>query len=204
MPKFFNYLRQEDFPPSGFESSLRFVGTDYQQNYFFANEKTDYSISFDSDFNKILKDTSFNRVSFSSSFVKNFLEQKNYSISFSPKFRLNPLDTGSFLASISGSAISQTKETGSLSIDLNFSFSEPAGSKDSGECLISLSDVKINSIFIESGSNETILESFIKAANKIYNSIDIIIFTGVYGEPTADKDSADLDIVFYTGSYQGA
>ena len=87
---------------------------------------------------------------------------------------------------------------------LNFSFSEPAGSKDSGECLISLSDVKINSIFIESGSNETILESFIKAANKIYNSIDIIIFTGVYGEPTADKDSADLDIVFYTGSYQGA
>lgn len=203
MPKFFNYLRQDDFPPSGFENSLRFVGTDYQQNYLFAREENNYSVSFDSNFNKIPRDISFNEVSFNPSLVKIFLEQKNYSISFSSQIKLNPLDTGSFSAKISGSAFPQTRESGDLSVGLSFSFFEPYGVKESGEFSISLSDSRFSGGFVESGSTQIFLESFIKAANKIYNNIDIVIYTGLYSELKRGKDNANLDILFYTGSYQG-
>jgi len=204
MPKFFNYLRQDDFPPSGFENSLRFVGTDYQQNYFFANDEKDYSVSLNSNFSKVSRDTYFAGLTLNPSIITNPSDQKNYSLNLSlPQIKFNPSDAQNLLSKISAEVVSQTKETGNFFVGLSFSIFEPPRAKESGECSVSLQDPKISGVFRESGENVVSLESFIKAANKLYNNIDIILYTGVYDELSQPEENCNLDIIFYTGTYQG-
>jgi len=203
MPKFFNYLRQDDFPPSGFENSLRFVGTDYQQNYFFANEQKNYSVSLNSNFSKIQKETYFTELTLNPSIITNPSDQKNYSVNLSSQIKFNPSGSQDLLSKLSAEVVSQTKETGNFFVGLSFSIFETPGVKESGECSVSLQDPKISGVFRESGENGVSLESFIKAANKLYNNIDIILYTGAYGELPKPEENYNLDIIFYTGSYQG-
>jgi len=204
MPKFFNYLRQDDFPPSGFENSLRFVGTDYQQNYFFANEQKNYSVSLNSNFSKNPKDIYFAELTLNPSIITNPSDQKNYSLNLSlPQIKFNPSGSQDLLSKLSAEVVSQTKETGNFFVGLSFSIFETPGAKESGECSVSLQDPKISGVFRESGENGVSLESFIKAANKLYNNIDIILYTGAYGELPKPEENYNLDIIFYTGSYQG-
>jgi len=204
MPKFFNYLRQDDFPPSGFENSLRFIGTDYQHNYFFANERKNYSVSLNSNFSKNQKDTYFAELTLNSSIITNPSDQKNYSVSFSARITPNPSDAGSFLSKISAAVAPQPQETGNFFVGLSsFSIFEPPRAKESGECSVALQDPKISGVFRESGENGVSLESFIKAANKLYNNIDIILYTGTYVETIRPEENYNLDIIFYTGTYQG-
>jgi len=203
MPKFFNYLRQDDFPPFGFENSLRFIGTDYQQNYLFATEKKDYSVSLQSNFSKILRDTYFAELTLNPSIITNPSDQKNYSVSFSPRIIPNPSATGSFLSEISGAVALQPQETGNFFVGLSSSIFGLPEAKESGECSVALQDLKISGVFRESGENGVSLESFIKAANKLYNNIDIILYTGSYREIPKPKENYNLDIIFYAGSYQG-
>jgi len=203
MPKFFNYLRQDDFPPSGFENSLRFVGADYQQNYFFAIEGKNYSVSLNSNFSKNPKDTYFAELTLNPSIITNPSDQKNYSVSFSSRIIPNPSDAGSFLSKISAAVAPQPQETGNFFVGLSSSIFGPPEAKESGECSVSLQDLKISGVFRESGENVVSLESFIKAANKLYNNIDIILYTGVYDELSQPEENYNLDIIFYTGTYQG-
>jgi len=204
MPKFFNYLRQDDFPPSGFENSLRFIGTDYQHNYFFANERKNYSVSLNSNFSKNQKDTYFAELTLNSSIITNPSDQKNYSLNLSlPQIKFNPSDAQNLLSKISAAVAPQPQETGNFFVGLSSSIFGPPEAKESGECSVSLQDLKISGVFRESGENGVSLESFIKAANKLYNNIDIILYTGVYGEPIRPEENYNLDIIFYTGSYQG-
>jgi len=204
MPKFFNYLRQENFPPSGFENSPRFVGIAARANYFFANEKKDYSVSFFSNFSKIQKNTYFAELTLDPSIITNPSDQKNYSLNLSlPQIKFNPSDTQNLLSKISAEVVSQPKETENLFVGLSFSIFEPPTAKESGECSVALQDLKMSGVFRESGENVVSLESFIKAANKLYNNIDIILHTGVYTKIIEYKENYNLDIILYTGSYQG-
>lgn len=191
--------------PSEFNNSIRFVGDPQQQNYFFANEKKNYSVSFKNTLNKFSRDISLNSLSFDNSLVNNFSDKKNYSTSFNSFNRLNPSETGSYLLSFSsGEIVSQTLETGIVSLDIGFSFIEPFQAKDTGDFNIYFSDINFSGVTLETGSYQVILESFIKGVNKIYNSIDIVIFTGKYASHFVEKDYSNLDFFIYTGSYQGA
>lgn len=192
--------------PSEFDNSIRFVGGAQQQNYFFANEQKNYSVSFDNTLSKLpARDISVNSLSFDNSLVNNFSDKKNYSTSFNSFNRLNPSETGSYLLSFSsGETVSQTIETGIVSLDIGFSFIEPFQAKDTGDFNVYFSDINFSGVSSETGSCQVILESFIKGVNKIYNSIDIVISTGKYASYFVEKDYSNLDFFIYTGSYQGA
>jgi hypothetical protein len=204
MPKFFNYLRQEGLPPSGFEYSLRFVGTDYQQNYFFANESEDYSISFTSNISRPLRDALSNEIIFTSLFDATPSDKHNYSISFNSLINESPGDIGKFILFFSGSPVSQVNESGDISTNLNFAFREPDGAVDSGRYIALLERPNIESSILETGYYQLHLENFLKNINKVYNVVDIITYTGSYAESALKRDFANLDIIFNTGSYQGA
>ena len=191
--------------PSEFDNSIRFIGNAQQQNYFFANEQKNYSVSFKNTLNKFPRDISFNSLSFDNSLVNNFSDKKNYSTSFNSFNRLNPSETGSYLLTFSsGETVSQTTETGIVSLGIGFSFIEPFQAKDTGDFNIYFSDINFSGVTLETGSCQVILESFIKGVNKIYNSIDIVILTGKYTSYIVQKDYSNLDFFIYTGSYQGA
>lgn len=191
--------------PSEFDNSIRFIGNAQQQNYFFANEQKNYSVSFKNTLNKFPRDISFNSLSFDNSLVNNFSDKKNYSTSFNSFNRLNPSETGSYLLTFSsGETVSQTTETGIVSLGIGFSFIEPFQAKDTGDFNIYFSDINFSGVTLETGSCQVILESFIKGVNKIYNSIDIVILTGKYTSYLVEKDYSNLDFFIYTGSYQGA
>lgn len=190
--------------PSEFDNSIRFIGNAQQQNYFFANEQKNYSVSFKNTLNKFPRDISFNSLSFDNSLVNNFSDKKNYSTSFNSFNRLNPSETGSYLLSFSSETVSQTTETGIVSLGIGFSFIEPFQVKDTGDFNIYFSDINFSGVTLETGSCQVILESFIKGVNKIYNSIDIVILTGKYTSYLVEKDYSNLDFFIYTGSYQGA
>ena len=191
--------------PSEFDNSIRFIGNAQQQNYFFANEQKNYSVSFKNTLNKFPRDISFNSLSFDNTLVNNFSDKKNYSTSFNSFNRLNPSETGSYLLTFSsGETVSQTTETGIVSLGIGFSFIEPFQAKDTGDFNIYFSDINFSGVTLETGSCQVILESFIKGVNKIYNSIDIVILTGKYTSYIVQKDYSNLDFFIYTGSYQGA
>ena len=191
--------------PSEFDNSIRFIGNAQQQNYFFANEQKNYSVSFKNTLNKFPRDISFNSLSFDNSLVNNFSDKKNYSTSFNSFNRLNPSETGSYLLTFSsGETVSQTTVTGIVSLGIGFSFIEPFQAKDTGDFNIYFSDINFSGVTLETGSCQVILESFIKGVNKIYNSIDIVILTGKYTSYIVQKDYSNLDFFIYTGSYQGA